>query len=74
MHGTQPKRHSPVQVILLFHHMFYDPMVLLFTLRFLFVLFFFHALHTQYNARTDPSSSGAAFHAAQVHPDELNLA
>ena len=33
----------------------------------------FHALHTQYIFRTDPLSSGAAFHAAQVHPGELKI-
>ena len=31
------------------------------------------ALHTQYIFRTDPLSSGAAFHATQVLPDELKL-
>ena len=31
----------------------------------------FYALHTQYIFRTDPLSSGAAFHAAQVLPGEL---
>ena len=36
----------------------------------MFPLSVFHALHAQYIFHTDPLSSGAAFHAAQVHPDE----
>ena len=72
MHGIRPEWHSHVQVtfFILYYALYFHTVDIPMFISYYVTV---HALHTQYIARTDPSSSGAAFHAAQVHPDDLKL-